>query len=68
MLKFAFNKLKLHRIYAKLFESNIASKKVLEKVGFKLEGIAREHRYRYGKWHNELHYGILKREFSFNKV
>lgn len=64
MLKFAFEKLKLHRIYANLFEKNIASRRVLEKCGFKLEGVARECRYRYGKWHNELKLGILKQEYE----
>jgi len=64
ILKFAFEKLKLHRIYANLFEENVASRRVLEKAGFKLEGIMREHRYRYNKWHNELKFGILKKEYE----
>ncbi len=63
MLKFAFEKLKLHRIYANLFEKNVASRRVLEKASFKLEGIMREHKYRYNKWHNELKFGILKKEY-----
>jgi len=64
MLKFAFEKLKLHRVYAGVFEENIASRRVLEKTGFKLEGIKRECRYRYNKWHNELIFGILKQEYE----
>jgi len=64
MLKFAFEKLKLHRVYANLFEENIASRRVLEKTGFKLEGIMRECRYRYNGWHNELKFGILKQEYK----
>jgi len=64
ILKFVFEKLKLHRIYANLFEENIASKRVLQKVGFELEGITRECRYRYNKWHNELKFGILKQEYK----
>ncbi|MGB9749125.1 MAG: GNAT family N-acetyltransferase [Candidatus Woesearchaeota archaeon] len=64
MLKFAFDKLKLHRVYANLFEENISSKRVLEKCGFKLEGIIRECRYRYGKWHNELKFGMLRLEYK----
>lgn len=62
-LKFAFENLKLHRIYARLFEENIGSRRVLEKSGFKLEGVLRENRYRYGRWHNELNFGILKKEY-----
>lgn len=63
ILKFGFKKLKLHRIFAGLFEGNIASKKLLEKCGFKLEGKIRETRYRRKKWHNELTFGILRSEF-----
>jgi len=63
VLKFGFGNLKLHRVYAKLFEENIASAGILEKCGFKLEGRMREERYRYGKWHDALRYGILESEF-----
>lgn len=64
ILKFGFEKLKLHRIQSSLFEKNIASKKVLEKCGFRSEGVFRETRFRYGKWHDELRYGILKSEYK----
>lgn len=43
---------------------NIASRRVLEKYGFKLEGMERECEYRYGEWHNALNFGILKREYE----
>ena len=59
ILSFGFKELKLHKIYAHLFEQNIGSKKLLEKSGFKLEGKLKETRYRNKKWHNELRYGIL---------
>jgi RimJ/RimL family protein N-acetyltransferase len=63
ILNFGFGKLRLHRIYAKLFEENTGSATVLEKCGFTLEGRMREARYRYGKWHDALRYGILESEF-----
>ena len=62
ILNFAFKKLKLHRVYAKVFEENTASKRVLEKNGFKLEGIMREIKYMHNKWHNDLRFGILDKE------
>ncbi len=40
--KFGFENLKLARIFAKVYLPNKASKKVLEKAGFKLEGILRK--------------------------
>lgn len=64
ILNFAFNQLKLHKVSADLFENNIASKRVLEKSGFKLEGRFRETRVRYNKWQNELRYSILAKEYK----
>lgn len=64
ILKFGFRRLNLHRINAALFEENIASRRVLEKSGFKLEGKIKESRFRYGKWRNELRYGILSSEYK----
>ncbi len=64
ILDFGFNQLKLHRIYAKLFDKNIGSKKVLEKTGFKLEGTFKEHQYRHKKWQDVLRYGLLKKDYK----
>jgi RimJ/RimL family protein N-acetyltransferase len=67
ILHFGFKVIKLHRIYAGLFERNTASKKVLEKSGFKLEGKLKESRFRGRKWHDELRYGILCSEYKQEK-
>lgn len=64
VLRFAFEQLKLHRIYASAFEANIASWRVLEKCGFKREGVMREAIWRYKKRHNFVNYGILKPEYQ----
>lgn len=66
ILKFVFEDLKLHKIYAKLYKENIHSKKVLEKCGFKLDATMREARFKHGQWHDELIYGILKSEYDLN--
>jgi len=47
---------------ATLFEENVASKRVLEKAGFTIEGAMREKRLRYERWHNVLIYSILESE------
>jgi RimJ/RimL family protein N-acetyltransferase len=57
--RIAFNKLKLHRIQANVFESNLPSQRVLEKNGFHREGHLREVIYRYKNWHNILIYGKI---------
>lgn len=50
VVDFAFKELKLHRIEAGAMPDNIASIRVLEKVGFKKEGIAKENLKINGKW------------------
>ncbi len=45
MLKYCFEYLNLRKVFAKVFESNIASIKVLEKNGFKYTGKFRKHKY-----------------------
>jgi ribosomal-protein-alanine N-acetyltransferase len=64
VLIFAFKKLKLHRLSAGVFKENPASKKVLLKNGFKLEGCLREARFKFKKWHDIEEYGIIVSEFN----
>ena len=45
----AFGELKLHRISAEPYATNTASHRVLEKVGFSLEGVLRSSAYKDGK-------------------
>ena len=54
--------MRLHRIYAIIFEYNEASIKFFEKNGFKFEGRHREARFWDGKFHDELVYGVLDYE------
>jgi len=54
--RYAFEELKLVRIYAKLFETNTGSIKVLEKTGFELEGVFRQAVFKEGRFMNQLQY------------
>lgn len=63
ILQVAFDDLGLYRVYASAFEANIASRKVLEKVGFQLEGVMREAVVRYDKRQNYMNFGILLPEY-----
>ena len=64
ILEFAFKKLKLHKVTGIALESNKASIRVMEKVGFRKEGTLRDN-YKIGnKWHNEVIYSILRSEFK----
>jgi len=64
ILDFAFNDLKLHRIEAGCAVENIASGKVLEKVGMKQEGMKRKKLPIRGEWKDNYFYGILEEDFD----
>jgi RimJ/RimL family protein N-acetyltransferase len=68
VLEFGFEELGLYRIYASTFEANGASRKVLEKWGFQLEGVMREAVIREGRRQNFLNYGLLRPEFEAQKT
>lgn len=60
--KYAFEVLKLERTHAGVFKGNVASQRVLEKNGYKLEGIFRKAVFKNNKFLNELRYARLKEE------
>lgn len=64
IIDFCFKKLKFRKIYADTDPNNLASQRVLEKLGFKLEGTIRERNLVNGKWLDELDYGLLKMEWK----
>ncbi len=64
LIKYAFNELNMHCVYCKVIECNIASQKIVEKIGFKREGILRERIYKNGNYHDVIVWSILKDEFN----
>ena len=62
IVKFAFTNLKLERIFEVPLEHNIASRKVLEKNDFILEGILRNSVFKSGKLHNQALYARIKED------
>jgi len=63
LLHFAFTELKLHRIEAGCAVENIASIKVLEKVGMMREGRKRKKLPIRGEWKDNYFYAILEEDF-----
>lgn len=59
MLPFAFGHLHLHRVEAACLPSNMPSIGLLEKCGFKQEGLARSYLKINGKWQDHLLFAIL---------
>ncbi|MFH1358512.1 MAG: GNAT family protein [archaeon] len=58
--KFGFKKYKLRRIYANVRTHNKASVRVLEKCGFKLEGIQRKSTIKKGIYYDDFLYAKVK--------
>ena len=63
-LKFIFHELNLYRVSLTIFENNQASIALAEKLGFKKEGIFRNHIKRDGLRFNMLLYGLLLPEWK----
>jgi RimJ/RimL family protein N-acetyltransferase len=64
ILDFAFGELGLHRVSATAEERNLASIRVLEKLGLRREGHMIENEWIKGEWQSEVLYAILDREWS----
>ncbi|AMJ58957.1 GNAT family N-acetyltransferase [Bosea sp. PAMC 26642] len=58
-LRFAFSELALHRVEAACLPNNMPSRRLLERVGFQQEGLARAYLRINGVWADHLLYGIL---------
>ena len=59
-----FRETDLRRMVAYIAEENVASKRVVEKVGFKHEGLLREHFLINGIPTNEALYGLLRSDLG----
>lgn len=68
LLRFCFDELNLHRVFLKVIEDNKRAIRVYEKVGFKTEGVLREHTWRDGRYKNLLVMGILAGELRSESV
>lgn len=66
IMKFIFNTLDVNRIEAAVSTENIASIRLLEKLGFMKEGILRERSYWRGSCHDMIMLSILKKEYLIN--
>lgn len=58
----AFGPMDLSRIEAACLPENVASRGVLEKSGFKYEGVAQSYLQIHGRWRNHVLYSILRND------
>lgn len=66
-LKFAFERLRLHRVEAACLPHNVPSRALLRKAGFREEGYAREYLCINGKWQDHVLFGLLASEWQKRK-
>jgi len=64
LINYGFKKLKLNRIEGVCFDFNKRSRRLQESLGFKLEGVLREHSVYKGKFANDCFYSLLKKEWK----
>lgn len=63
LVDYSLRKLELHRLEAHVAPRNPASQRVVEKIGFTREGIAREFEYIDGEYLDHIQYSILRSEY-----
>ncbi|MEH2150139.1 GNAT family N-acetyltransferase [Nostoc sp.] len=66
ILKFGFEELGMHRIWSWCVAENLASVKVLEKIGMRREGHLQEKELIKGRWYDNFLYAILEHEWQAN--
>lgn len=64
MVDFAFESLELHRLWATTFARNERSSKLLRKLGFRREGVLREHCLKWGRYEDDVLWGLLRRDWK----
>lgn len=60
----AFQQLRLHRVEANVMPKNPASRRVLEKLGFREEGLAKRYLRIHGEWEDHIHYAMTIEEWE----
>lgn len=62
VVRFAFERAGLHRVEASVMPCNMASQRVLEKCGFRREGLARRYLKIQGKWEDHYIYAVTSED------
>lgn len=64
VVRYGFEELGMHRIFATHFQHNPASGRILKKLGMQREGCQREHLRKWGEFLDSELYGILRRDWK----
>lgn len=64
IMRYAFLTLKLHKIELNVYVFNKRAMRLYRKIGFKVEGIQKEHLRYGGKYFDRIKMGLLKRDYA----
>jgi ribosomal-protein-alanine N-acetyltransferase len=64
VIRYGFEEMKLNRIEAFVGPTNIASLRLVNKLGFTEEGTLREHYYKYPRLEDSVCFSLLKKEYE----
>ncbi len=67
LLKFGFEDLNLHKLYGQVFMDNPRPIRVLEKLGFQMEGQLKQHVFIDGEYKDITEWGILRKDYERGK-
>ncbi len=62
-MKYTFEQLGLNRVFAAHYRRNLASGRIMEKIGMTYEGRLRQHLKKWYNFEDMEYYGILKSEY-----
>jgi len=64
IIDFGFKKLKLHRIEFDVYSYNKRAQGLYKKLGFRKEGVKREHNFYNGKFYDTIRMAMLDRDWK----
>lgn len=64
LVKYAFDELNLHCLIANILENNLGSRRMFEKIGFKVDGLLRNRIYKGGRYLGQYSCSITKEDFE----
>lgn len=62
MIKYGFQELNLHRLWAEIYDFDERKKKMFTALGFSLDGTFRDNHWAEGEWHDSLFYSLLSED------
>jgi RimJ/RimL family protein N-acetyltransferase len=62
--RYAFESLNFHRVWLHVYDFNLRGIAIYEKVGYKKEGVLRQHTYREGRYHDVITMAITRPDWD----